>query len=247
MTGELYLSRARLRADRARLGPILFPDAPADRMGVSHRLVWSLFPEDLTERPFLYRDMTASDAVGRAARGEFLVLSRIPPEDRLNLFDLETKPFEPALKRTDRLHFALRANPTVQHSVKAGSDGGTRKTQRFDVVMHALHKLPDDIARAEARPRLIREEGLKWLSRQGEIAGFYLPDPDSTAVDGYEQIPVDPQAERARGRGRPPGHSRIDFSGELEVTDPDRFLSRLAAGFGRARAFGHGLMLIRRV
>jgi CRISPR system Cascade subunit CasE len=39
----------------------------------------------------------------------------------------------------------------------------------------------------------------------------------------------------------------LDISGVLEVHDPDRFLLRLAQGFGRARAFGCGLMLIRRV
>jgi CRISPR system Cascade subunit CasE len=39
----------------------------------------------------------------------------------------------------------------------------------------------------------------------------------------------------------------LDISGVLEVRDPARFLARLIQGFGRARAFGCGLMLIRRV
>jgi len=248
LSADLYFSRAQLRPDLGRLGPILFPDTPSARMGVSHRLVWSLFPETLTERPFLYREMAASHATGRAARGEFLILSTIRPEDRLGLFELETKPFEPALNRGDRLHFSLRANPTVQRSDQVEQpDGRRRKTRRFDVVMHALHKIPPGDERAEARPRLIREAGLGWLIRQGETAGFCLPDPDTTAIDGYEQFAIDPESGRKGGNGSRPGHSRIDFSGELEVTDPDRFLSRLATGFGRARAFGHGLMLIRRV
>ena len=34
--------------------------------------------------------------------------------------------------------------------------------------------------------------------------------------------------------------------GVVEVTDPTAFLSRLAQGFGSAKAFGNGLMLIRR-
>ena len=38
----------------------------------------------------------------------------------------------------------------------------------------------------------------------------------------------------------------LDLTGLLEVTDPPLFLSHLAAGFGRAMAFGCGLMLIRR-
>jgi CRISPR system Cascade subunit CasE len=38
----------------------------------------------------------------------------------------------------------------------------------------------------------------------------------------------------------------VDISGVIEVREPDRFLSALARGFGRARAHGCGLMLIRR-
>jgi CRISPR system Cascade subunit CasE len=39
----------------------------------------------------------------------------------------------------------------------------------------------------------------------------------------------------------------LDINGVLTVKDPERFLVALASGFGRARAFGYGLMLIRRV
>jgi CRISPR system Cascade subunit CasE len=38
----------------------------------------------------------------------------------------------------------------------------------------------------------------------------------------------------------------LDFEGVLEVTDPDRFVDAVAQGFGRAKGFGCGLMLIRR-
>jgi len=36
------------------------------------------------------------------------------------------------------------------------------------------------------------------------------------------------------------------MTGALEIADPAAFLARLAQGFGRAKAFGCGLMLIRR-
>lgn len=38
----------------------------------------------------------------------------------------------------------------------------------------------------------------------------------------------------------------LEFEGTLTVEDPPRFLSAIATGFGKARAFGLGLMLIRR-
>lgn len=242
MTVPLFLSRLRLRPDPGfrRLGPVLFPDDATARAGVTHRLVWSLFPETLTERPFLYREMAPSSASGRSARGDILVLSTLRPEDRLNLFELETKPFEPALSAGNRLGFSLRANPAFN---RRDADG--RRT-RSDIVMHALYEVPH-AHRAERRPQVIREAGLAWLSAQGETAGFCIANSDMVAVDGYEQIDADPNGRGPRPvRGRRPGHMRLDFEGIIEVTDPALLVGRIATGFGRARAFGHGLMLIRR-
>jgi CRISPR system Cascade subunit CasE len=39
----------------------------------------------------------------------------------------------------------------------------------------------------------------------------------------------------------------LDFEGMLVVEAPELFLASVAQGFGRAKAFGCGLMLIRRV
>ena len=39
----------------------------------------------------------------------------------------------------------------------------------------------------------------------------------------------------------------VDFSGQLAVTDPLAFVAALGSGIGRAKAFGCGLLLIRRV
>lgn len=240
---ELYLSRAVLNADFETLGPILFPNDPAHKIAIAHRLVWTLFPSDIRERPFLYREMAPSHAMGRAARGDIFILSGIEPRDERGLFRLETKPFRPVLAIGDRLQFSLRANPTVQRSELVD---GKRKTRRFDVVMHALHNVPKP-ERAPNRARLVRETGLAWLAGQGERAGFRLPVTEAIRIDGYEQFDADPENRRPRGESRHrPGHSRLDFEGILEVTDPALLIDSIGRGFGRARAFGHGLMLIRR-
>jgi CRISPR system Cascade subunit CasE len=47
-------------------------------------------------------------------------------------------------------------------------------------------------------------------------------------------------------RRRQPQFGVLDLAGTIEVTDSDAFLAALAQGFGRAKAFGCGLMLIRR-
>ena len=38
----------------------------------------------------------------------------------------------------------------------------------------------------------------------------------------------------------------VDLTGVVRIVDAERFTARLAHEFGRARAFGCGLMLIRR-
>lgn len=236
---DLFLSRARPRATLERLGPVLFPDDASRRTDIGHRLVWAMFPEDLVERPFLYRETAPTGAGGRQGRGEFFVLSHIPPSRGEDLFEIETKPFAPVLAVGDRLRFSLRANPTTQRSETVD---GRRVSRREDVVMKALHDVPRE-KRADERPRLVRQAGLTWLARQGESAGFVLPDPEAIAVDGYDQVLVDADGRR---KGRRAVHARLDFEGVLEVTDPARLVARIASGFGRARAFGNGLMLIRR-
>lgn len=240
---ELFLTRARLRPGHDRLGPILFPSDPAHRMGATHRLVWAMFPRDLQERPFLYRENAPSHAAGPAARSELMVLSKLPPTDAEGLFDIETKLFAPVLAKGQQLRFSLRANPTAQKSV--ARNDGSRKSQRHDVVMAALYSIEKGEARVEARPKIIQEAGLAWLTRQADRSGFHLPAPEDVAIDGYEQFDVDPERRRVV-RSRRAVHCRLDFEGVLEVTEPQIFLSQLSKGFGRARAFGHGLMLIRR-
>lgn len=79
-----------------------------------------------------------------------------------------------------------------------------------------------------------------WLARQGETAGFRL----IGAETGAYSVAALPGH---RGpRRRQPQFGILDMTGALEVTDPAVFLARLAQGFGRAKAFGCGLMLIRR-
>jgi CRISPR system Cascade subunit CasE len=222
----LFLSRAVLRRDApvAALAGLLVPDAAGARADAAHRLVWALFADGPDRRrDFLWRE---------EGPGRFIALSTRPPNPLHDIFDLDSQPFEPRLAAGDRLGFALRANPVVARKVE-----GARRSTHHDVVMNALHPIPRG-ERAEPRLEKVVEAGRAWLARQGARHGF-LPDP-AVAVDGYETIRI-PRPGQAHLR-----FGRLDFEGVLTVTDPALFLARLASGFGRARAFGCGLMLIRR-
>ena len=231
MTGPLYLSRARLRREDASLralAPLLL--AGEGNRGHTrqpgHHLVWSLFADDPDRRrDFLWREMQA---------GVFLILSMRRPHDRHGLFDIAgPKPFSPELAAGDRLTFSLRANPVVRRRVLS-----SRRSVKHDVVMDALRTYPIE-DRKSRRLDAVHEHGRAWLAGQARKAGFSIR-PDSVQVDGYEQCRI------AHRGGAPMSFSTLDFAGLLTVTDPTVFLPALANGFGAAKAYGCGLLLIRR-
>jgi CRISPR system Cascade subunit CasE len=240
MTG-LYFSRAALRRspDIDALARTLAPDDPNERLQTDHRLVWSLFAGDAeTKRDFLFR---REDRAAAATRARFLILSRRPPNAQSALFEVETQDFAPALAKGDRLGFSLLANPAVTHWREAG---GQKRRFRDDVVMHALSGVPRE-ERAARRPQIVETAGRDWLNGQAARAGFAL-DEERLKIDGYDQFAIDRGAPRRRAKKNAIAVSVLSFDGELTVEDPSLFLQRLAEGFGRARAFGCGLMLIRR-
>ena len=226
----LYFSRARLRRDAsvAALAPLLLGNT--ERGGSSrqpgHHLVWSLFADGPDrQRDFLWREMEP---------GVFLILSEREPEDRHGLFEIAApKKFAPVLDKGDRLGFSLRANPVVRRR-----GASSRRSAKHDVVMDALRLLPAG-DRADRRLGIVREQGIAWLERQGSKAGFAVS-PDDVRVDGYRQQRI------SRSEAEPMYFSTLDFEGILTVTDPDSIVPAIARGFGAAKAYGCGLMLIRR-
>ena len=242
----LFLTRAALK----RTPPIdalarqLLPNDNGARAHAAHRLVWSLFAGDSDRaRDFLFREL-APGKLNSQGRTAFLVLSSTAPATDHPLLDVETKPFAPALAAGQILGFSLRANAVRQSGARR--DGPhPRPAVRHDVVMHALQACPKE-ERGERRAATIQSAGRGWLEEQASRAGFRLvgdvdseDDGPGVRIDGYEQL-------RFARLGRKGRLSVLEFDGFLEVTDPALLLQRIGQGFGRARAFGCGLMLIRR-
>ena len=218
----MYLSRVSIakKPTVKALTPLLSPSEVGDRTDAHHRLLWMLFADSRDrERDFLWR---------AESRGEFLVLSQREPKQN-ELLTVESKPFSPAITNGDRLHFILRANAT---RAKKG-------TGRVDVVMDALFDIPAG-NRAEKRMQVANTEGAAWLARQGQRSGFAVI--ECTAQD-YSTRALPSNKGSRRGQ---PHFGVLDLEGMLEVLDSEVFLSALRQGFGRAKAFGCGLMLLRR-
>jgi len=104
--------------------------------------------------------------------------------------------------------------------------------------MHALSKhTPTE--RAAARQRGIEEAGAAWLARKGAAAGFSV-DSDRLYIDRYERVRIPREDARAVV------FSSLTFQGVVTVREPPLFLASILRGFGPAKAYGCGLMLIRR-
>lgn len=241
---DLVLSRVRLRPEPAvaSLAPLLLDSSRGD---ADHRLVWSLFGRTGEEkRDFLFR---------RTARDEFLILSRSEPVDGNGLFRIDSKPFRPQLAAGEELAFSLLANPVV---TRTGPDG--RRGKRHDVAMARLHAVPKG-ERAAVRAGIERAAGLAWLVAQGARHGFTLAArpcerdeaPDEGAGDGLRfAVSVERRPQIVVGRGhakKPATVTPFHFEGRLRVNDPAALTAALAQGLGKAKAYGLGLLLIRRV
>jgi CRISPR system Cascade subunit CasE len=236
MTDDLYLSRLTLKRtpEISALIGTLAPQDDGEAAEAGHRLVWSVMPAEIRAQSEARREAGEQRATmlwRRDDRHLFYVLGP-KPEPISSFFEIETQPFDVALAAGDRLRFLLRVHPTVDRR-----SGGRVTRQRSDIVMDLLSKVPPG-ERAQVRLDKAREAALTWMQRRGESDGFL---PEDVQVDGYRV-----QTLKRSGRGRSQGIGILDLKGQLTVTDPERFLLRLAAGFGRAKAFGCGLMLIRR-
>ena len=226
-----YLSRVCLKQDASvsALAPLLLDQAhkPSKTRHPAHHLVWSLFADHADRRrDFLWREMRT---------GVFLVLSDRQPVDHHGLFHIDRpKLFSPNLQAGDRLRFSLRANPVVRRR-----DGKRRRSNKHDVVMDALRSLPAS-RRSLHRLEVMRSAGVEWLVQAGSKAGFKLSESD-VSVDGYAQ-------HRVARRGTAPTmkYSTLDFEGTLTVCEPSVLVSRITQGFGSAKAYGCGLLLVRR-
>ncbi len=235
MNESRLFTRITLRRDApiASLRSVLVPEHDEKRAMVGHQLMWTLFGDraDRT-RDFLWRD---------AGSGVFYTVSERAPEDQHGLFDIaEPKEYAPCLVAGDRLTFVLRANATVSRK-----SGGESRGKPADVVMNALHAVPRGHERADARARAVQEAGLRWLGAQGARNGFDVERADGEETP-VETVVMNHRVLRVDHKGAGMTLGILDFAGTLVVREPDSLRAALFAGIGRAKAFGCGMILVKR-
>lgn len=197
----------------------------------AHQLLWRLFTEH-QERPFLFRDDTQSHGFP-----QFWVLSSVAPEDSSGLFQVQSKTYSPQLAEGDRLAYKLRANPTV--STK-DSDG---KAKRHDVLMHAKKQaLQSGKLSPEPLAERMNQAAQSWICKPERLDHWGVSMDMAPDIEGYCQHEISKRQGQHQIK-----YSSVDYQGVLTVQDPARFTEVLFNGVGKAKSFGCGLLLVRRV
>lgn len=193
----------------------------------AHQLLWRLFTEE-TDRSFLFRQ-----EIGVGGLPHFYVLSNNKPITDNTLFNLQTKEFKPQLNSNQRLSFKLRANPTICIKNNAG------KSQRHDVLMHTKKQQQNSIKNSQELTLLMHQAAQNWLANETRLTDWGI------SLDYLPEVQAYTQHKTTKKNGQIIRFSSVDFEGLLTINNPEKFLQQYSQGFGRSKALGCGLMLIR--
>lgn len=182
-----------------------------------HRLLWKLFPEDAEAN----RDFLFRVEQSDYSCAEILMQSNRRPEVPSNAARiLACKPYQPVFVQGQRLAFLLMANP-----IKMINDESGRRNADGEIK--------------KSRVPLIREDDQRtWIERKlGAAASI-----ETLVIDPVSSIKFRKVKEDRAGKIQP-----VRFQGILRVEDAETMTALLQNGIGPAKAFGCGLMLVRRV
>lgn len=221
----MYLSRIELRSDQG-MRSIIHNEYNV------HQALWSLFADHPDRRrDFIYRKHDVHPLP------VFYAVSKRPPEEKTAKWSVQSKPYDPELQRGDVLEFSLRVNP-----VRTIKDSDGRK-KRVDVIMDEKYQQKKNNKNPDSLAERMRRAGLNWLDSRAEKLGFEY---------SHGRLRIDGYCIQTFYRGKKNGKkdrirfATLDFEGVCTVREPQAMLDTLFYGIGPAKAFGCGLMLVRR-
>ncbi len=191
-----------------------------------HQLIWSLFRSE--KRNFLFRMDRKTEYIS------FIVVSKVPPKNSNNLWEIQTKPYHPKIYQHQTLTFKLRANPI---KTKKNFD---KKQKRHDVVMEKKKELKnknEELKKPFLYNQLIQSTGYQWLQERMGNHGFNVKF-EEVRIDGYLQ-------HRFQKKNHSIKISTLEYTGQLTVLDPVKLSNSLFQGIGPAKGFGCGLLLVK--
>ncbi|WFQ79364.1 type I-E CRISPR-associated protein Cas6/Cse3/CasE [Xenorhabdus sp. SF857] len=222
----MYLSKVTLH-------PFAYPiQAPSRKQTkndvyASHQLLWQLFTGQ-EARNFLFRQ-----EMSLSGKPEFLVLSTTTPIANSPRFQIQTRSFAPQLHNGQKLAFKLRTNPTV-----CLTDKNSGKQLRHDVLMHAKRQARHSGCSGDIES-VMMQAAQTWIQDERRLANWGIRFDFPPDIERYTQH------RSFKASGQKVVFSSVDFQGVLTLSDSELFLEQYQKGFGRAKSFGCGLMLIR--
>jgi len=159
----------------------------------------------------------------------------------------ETASVNPSCKNIARAYHSLRAGQVLSFVLRANPTKKIGKPKKGDADLKGK------------RVALLREEEhIEWLMRKGKMrenncpGGFEIVAQENRANGG--QVIKIPQAHawpegkfrHRNGHSDAMTHVAVRFEGKLRITDADAFRATLVRGIGAAKAFGFGLMSIKK-
>ena len=201
-----------------------------------HKLVWSFFlgnPEN--KRDFLYRyELHNGFPV-------IYIVSKMKPENLHGMWKIESKEYTPYISNGDVLFFSVRVNPVVTRHIL--DDNGKSIQKRHDIVMEAKFKCRETGKQFNYAEE-IQNTGIKWITKQGEKQGFSIT-PSLLNTITYNRAMFEKRTHSGTQHNVTIGI--MEISGQLTVTDSDKFVQMLYSGLGHSKGFGCGLMMVKRL
>lgn len=215
-----------------------------------HQALWQLF--DLpagSDRPFLYREYE------QGGQTFYYVLSTLKPKVDHPFFAVQAKAFNPNFFVGQRLAFELRANPVSSLKDAQG------KASRHDVLMLAKKSMiSQSFDDAYSIDQAMFDAGVDWITSPERMQAWGVVIHPNIELSAYTQHrlrrtkqDLDQQKHIADSTDKKPTKAKnkmiqfssLDYTGALEIQDVDLFYNQMIKGFGKQKAFGCGLMLVR--
>ncbi|MCY4644774.1 MAG: type I-E CRISPR-associated protein Cas6/Cse3/CasE, partial [Bacteriovoracales bacterium] len=202
-----------------------------------HQALWELFDFDpRAKRDFLFHK------IEKRRKPKYYVLSKRPPLSGKKLWHIDgPKKYDPCIREGQVLSFVLRINPvvTVQENKREKKNA---KSKRVDILTYKKMQMNYRELPFEKKippQQLIQEGCLEWLEKRSENNGFIFKK-NEVIIGGY-------QKNRAWSKNKSIVYNSADIMGRLTVCDEEKFKTALYEGIGRGRAFGCGLLLVKKI
>ena len=118
---------------------------------------------------------------------------------------------------------------------------GMGQIWNFDLIASPSKKVAAE-GQKNSQRRILREPGERqaWLKRKAEQNGFAI-------LDAQEQEQIHVSGKHGAGQGGVMYHDAYHYQGVLQITDAEAFRKALQQGIGPGKAYGFGMMMVKRL